>query len=236
MQALLGLHTLACSSLRVRLPLPVPAGNVSARDDAIAVQLFRQLARDQTLSELGGEATGSRSWVFGANNETFSASTRRNSRKAPTFAAANSSYGTVERILVRLRQSVPGENLGASGGAPKPPDPLELGRDAHLRVRAARFASHVPRGSAAGVPPPHGDRCDRRRDPQDQRQSQRRAARAAPGDRCRRSAWSSLLVRGRLHLAPARACQAWRAAPRAADARRCGPATKRTPTYSGRGR
>ena len=87
------------SSLRVRLPLLFLAGILLAGlvTTVIAVQLFRSFSHDQTLDELRREAKGiSRlysTWV----NETFSATTRRNSRRAPTFAAAN-----LERATKRL--------------------------------------------------------------------------------------------------------------------------------------
>jgi signal transduction histidine kinase len=79
------------SSLRVRLPLLFLAGIVLAGlvTTLIAVQLFRNFAHDQTLGALRQEANGIArlysTWV----NEAYNASTHRNARRAPTFAAAN---------------------------------------------------------------------------------------------------------------------------------------------------
>src|SRR6266576_3050468 len=79
-------------SLRVRLPLLFLAGIVLAGlvTTLIAVQLFRQFSRDQTLSELRREANGIAELYSNAVNETFGASQRKNSRRAPTFPGERS--------------------------------------------------------------------------------------------------------------------------------------------------
>ncbi len=102
------------SSLRVRLPLLFLAGIVLAAlvTTLIAVQLFRDFAHDQTLGELRREANGIArlysTWV----NETFSASTHRNSRLAPTFAGANLERATGDLIYFDGVNPFPGEKSG----------------------------------------------------------------------------------------------------------------------------
>jgi signal transduction histidine kinase len=102
------------SSLRVRLPLLFLAGIVLAGlvTTLIAVQLFRQLAHDQTLSELKREANGIAKLYSNWVNEAYNASTRRNSRKAPTFAAANLERATGDRIYFEGVNLFPGEKSG----------------------------------------------------------------------------------------------------------------------------
>jgi signal transduction histidine kinase len=87
-------------SLRVRLPLLFLAGILLAGfvTTVIVVQLFRQFSRDQTLAELRREANGIAELYSNAVNETFGASQRKNSRRAPTFARANLEKATGDLI------------------------------------------------------------------------------------------------------------------------------------------
>jgi signal transduction histidine kinase len=101
-------------SLRVRLPLLFLAGIVLAGivTTAIAVQLFREFAHDQTLSELQREANGIAQLYSNAVNETFNTSQRKNSRRAPKFARANLEKATGDRIYYGGVNLFPGENSG----------------------------------------------------------------------------------------------------------------------------
>src|SRR5881394_474080 len=101
-------------SLRVRLPLLFLAGIVLAGlvTTLIAVQLFRQFSRDQTLSELRREANGIAELYSNAVNETFATSVRKNSRRAPTFARANLEKATGDRIYFDGVNPFPGEKSG----------------------------------------------------------------------------------------------------------------------------
>ncbi len=101
-------------SLRVRLPLLFLAGIVLAGlvTTLIAVQLFRQFSRDQTLSELRREANGIAELYSNAVNETFGASQRKNSRRAPTFARANLEKATGDLIGYVGVPPFPGEKSG----------------------------------------------------------------------------------------------------------------------------
>ncbi|MFI5302035.1 MAG: ATP-binding protein, partial [Polyangiales bacterium] len=102
------------SSLRVRLPLLFLAGIVLAGivTTLIAVQLFREFARDQTLGELHREASGIAQLYSNAVNATFGTSVRRNSRLAPTFARANLEKATGDRIYFDGVNPFPGEKSG----------------------------------------------------------------------------------------------------------------------------
>jgi len=101
-------------SLRVRLPLLFLAGIVLAGlvTTLIAVQLFRQFSRDQTLSELRREANGIAELYSNAVNETFGASQRKNSRRAPAFARANLEKATGDLIGYVGVPLFPGEKSG----------------------------------------------------------------------------------------------------------------------------
>ena len=101
-------------SLRVRLPLLFLAGIVRAGlvTTLIAVQLFRQFSRDQTLSELRREANGIAELYSNAVNETFGASQRKNSRRAPAFARANLEKATGDLIGYVGVPLFPGEKSG----------------------------------------------------------------------------------------------------------------------------
>jgi two-component system, OmpR family, sensor kinase len=102
------------SSLRVRLPLLFLVGILLAGlvTTAIAVQLFRQFAHDQALAELRQNAAGISglysSWV----NEAYNASTHRNARNAPTFAAAKLESATGDLIYFDGVNLFPGEKSG----------------------------------------------------------------------------------------------------------------------------
>jgi signal transduction histidine kinase len=101
-------------SLRVRLPLLFLAGILLAGlvTTVIAVQLFRQFSRDQTLSELRREANGIAELYSNAVNETFGASQRKNARRAPKFARANLETATGDLIGYVGVPPFPGENPG----------------------------------------------------------------------------------------------------------------------------
>jgi two-component system, OmpR family, sensor kinase len=102
------------SSLRVRLPLLFLGGILLAGlvTTAIAVQLFREFARDQALTELRHNASGISRLYSAWVSETFTANTRRNSRKAPTFAAANLELATGDLIYFDGVNLFPGEKSG----------------------------------------------------------------------------------------------------------------------------
>ncbi len=102
------------SSLRVRLPLVFLVGMVLAGlvTGAIAVQLFREFARDQALSDLRHNANGIAELYSNAVNDTFNTSVRRNSRRAPTFARANLEKATGDRIYFDGVNPFPGEKSG----------------------------------------------------------------------------------------------------------------------------
>jgi signal transduction histidine kinase len=101
-------------SLRVRLPLLFLAGILLAGlvTTVIAVQLFREFSRDQTLSELRREANGIAELYSNAVNETFGANQRKNSRRAPTFARANLEKATGDLIGYVGVPPFPGERSG----------------------------------------------------------------------------------------------------------------------------
>jgi two-component system sensor histidine kinase BaeS len=101
-------------SLRVRLPLLFLGGIAFAAlvTTVIAVQLFREFAHDQTLTELRREAQGISLLYSNWVNETFSASTRRNSRRAPTFARANLEKATGDLLGYVGVNPFPGEQSG----------------------------------------------------------------------------------------------------------------------------
>jgi two-component system sensor histidine kinase BaeS len=101
-------------SLRVRLPLLFLGGIAFAAlvTTVIAVQLFREFAHDQTLTELRREAQGISLLYSNWVNETFSASTRRNSRRAPTFARANLEKATGDLVGYVGVNPFPGEQSG----------------------------------------------------------------------------------------------------------------------------
>src|SRR5438034_5492347 len=101
-------------SLRVRLPLLFLAGILLAGlvTTVIAVQLFREFSRDQTLSELRREANGIAELYSNAVNETFGATKRKNARRAPKFARANLETATGDLIGYVGVPPFPGENPG----------------------------------------------------------------------------------------------------------------------------
>ncbi len=88
------------SSLRVRLPLIFLGGILVAAlvTTAIAVQLFRSFAHDQTESELRREADGIAQLYSSAINQDFNTSIRKESRRAPTFAGKSLERATNTRI------------------------------------------------------------------------------------------------------------------------------------------
>jgi two-component system, OmpR family, sensor kinase len=102
------------SSLRVRLPLLFLGGILLAGlvTTVIAVQLFREFARDQALNELRHNANGIAQLYSNAVNATFNTSVRRNSRQAPTFARANLEKATGDLIYFDGVNPFPGEKSG----------------------------------------------------------------------------------------------------------------------------
>src|SRR3954454_14870575 len=102
-------------SLRVRLPLLFLAGIVLAGivTTAIAVQLFREFAHDQTLGELRREAAGIAQLYSDAVKADFGTGNRSQSRRAPSFARANLEKATGDRIYFDGPVNLfPGEKSG----------------------------------------------------------------------------------------------------------------------------
>src|SRR5437773_3585890 len=101
-------------SLRVRLPLLFLAGIVLAGllTPMKASQLSCQFSPDRTLSEMRHEANGIAELYSNAVNETFGASQRKNSRRAPTFARANLEKATGDVIGYVGVPPFPGERSG----------------------------------------------------------------------------------------------------------------------------
>jgi len=102
-------------SLRVRLPLLFMAGVVLAGvvTTLIAVQLFRELARDQTLRQLRQEASGIAQLYSNAVKADFGAAKRSESRRAPNFAAKSLEKATGDLIFFDGPVNLfPGEKSG----------------------------------------------------------------------------------------------------------------------------
>jgi two-component system sensor histidine kinase BaeS len=127
------------SSLRVRLPLIFLGGIAVAFlvTTAIAVQLFRSFAHDQTLSQLRSEADGIAQLYSNAINADFNTSVRQNSRRAPTFARRNLEKATGDRIYYDGPPPFPGESSGLR--------PLNLKRIAWTSGKSLSF-EFVPPG------------------------------------------------------------------------------------------
>src|ERR1044071_6696357 len=102
------------SSLRVRLPLLFLGGIVLAAlvTTLIAIQLFREQARDQTLSELRREAQGISELYSNAIDATFNASQKQTSRRAPSFARKTLGRAPGDRIYSAGVPPFPGESSG----------------------------------------------------------------------------------------------------------------------------
>ena len=102
------------SSLRVRLPLIFIGGMLVAAfvTTAIAVQLFRSFAHDQTVNQLRREADGIAQLYSDAVAATFNTSQRSDSRRAPSFARANLELATGDRIYYDGVNPFPGESSG----------------------------------------------------------------------------------------------------------------------------
>src|SRR3954453_1302873 len=102
------------SSLRVRLPLLFLAGIVlsSVVTTLIAIQLFRNFARNQTLHDLRRESAGIAALYSSAVAADFAAK-RGDSRRAPTFAREDLENATGDKIYFDGPVSpFPGENPG----------------------------------------------------------------------------------------------------------------------------
>jgi two-component system sensor histidine kinase BaeS len=102
------------SSLRVRLPLFFIGGILVAAlvTTAIAVQLFRSFAHDQTVAELQREANGIALLYSNAINADFNTSVKRESRRAPTFARVSLEKATGDKIYFVGPPPFPGEKSG----------------------------------------------------------------------------------------------------------------------------
>jgi signal transduction histidine kinase len=103
------------SSLRVRLPLLFLGGIVLAGvvSTLIAVQLFRDFAHDQTLTELRREADGIAQLYGNAVNDTFAAAKKSESRRAPRFAHESLERATGDLIFFAGDADLfPGERSG----------------------------------------------------------------------------------------------------------------------------
>jgi two-component system sensor histidine kinase BaeS len=104
----------AFSSLRVRLPLLFLAGIVlsSVVTTLIAIQLFRNYARNQTLHDLRRESAAIAQLYSSAVAADFAAK-RGDSRRAPTFARKDLENATGDKIYFDGPVSpFPGENPG----------------------------------------------------------------------------------------------------------------------------
>ena len=102
------------SSLRVRLPLLFLAGILLAGivTGLIAIQLFRDYARNQTLHALRQESAGIAQLYTSAVQADFAAR-RGQGRRAPTFAAAELERTTGDKIYCDCPVSLfPGEQTG----------------------------------------------------------------------------------------------------------------------------
>ena len=102
------------SSLRVRLPLLFLAGIVLAGvvTGLIAIQLFRDFARNQTLNELRRESA-SVAQLYSSWVKADFAARRGQSRRPPTFAGAALEQATGDRIYFDGPISpFPGEDPG----------------------------------------------------------------------------------------------------------------------------
>src|SRR5262245_31147884 len=102
-------------SLRVRLPLLFLTGNVIAMlvTTAIAVQLFREFARDQALSGLRSSANGIAELYANAIKADFAAPERSQSQRAPSWLVrANLEKTTGDRIYYAGVNPFPGEKSG----------------------------------------------------------------------------------------------------------------------------
>jgi signal transduction histidine kinase len=88
------------SSLRVRLPLLFLAGIVLAGivTTLIAIQLFRDFARDRTITELRREANGIAQLYSSAIAADFGATRKGDSRRAPAFARKELEHATGDLI------------------------------------------------------------------------------------------------------------------------------------------
>jgi two-component system OmpR family sensor kinase len=102
------------SSLRVRLPLIFLGGILVAGliTTAIAVQLFRSFAHEQTLSQLKREANGIARLYSNAVRASVDASNKKDLRKAPTFAGADLELATGDLICYDGVTPFPGEKSG----------------------------------------------------------------------------------------------------------------------------
>ena len=101
-------------SLRVQLPLLFLAGVVIAGvvTTLIAVQLFNQFAREQTLKQLRANASGIAELYSNAVKADFGALNKSQSQRAPTFARANLERATGDRIYFDGVNPFPSEDSG----------------------------------------------------------------------------------------------------------------------------
>ena len=172
------------NSLRVRLPLLFLAGILIAGlvTGLIAIQLFRDFARNQTLSELRRESS-SIAQLYSSWVAADFAARRGESRRPPTFAGAALEKATGDRIYFDGPVSpFPGEDPGLPR-IDLQQDRLDVGELAHVRLHAAEARGRLLRGREPGAGGEDDDRRDRGREAEDRDQPVRRLARAAARDR-----------------------------------------------------
>ena len=126
------------SSLRVRLPLLFLAGIVlpSVVTTLIAIQLFRNFARNQTLHDLRRESAGIAALYSSGVEGRLRGPARRVAPRADVRVARARADDRRQDLLRLPRQPVPGRESRSAEDRPQQ-DRLDLGQDAHLHVHAA---------------------------------------------------------------------------------------------------
>ena len=142
------------NSLRVRLPLLFLAGILIAGlvTGLIAIQLFRDFARNQTLSELRRESKGI-AQLYSSGSPPTSPPRRGESRRPPTFAGRGAREGDRRPHLLR-RAGEPVSRRGPGPAADRPAeDRLDVGElaDVRLHPAAARRAPTTPSRTRCGL-------------------------------------------------------------------------------------
>jgi signal transduction histidine kinase len=96
------------------LPLLFLAGIVLAGvvTTAISIRLFQEFAHDQSVSELRRQSAGIAKLYSAAIADTYAVSRKRDSRRAPTFAASNLELATGNKIYYVGVNPFPGEDSG----------------------------------------------------------------------------------------------------------------------------
>ena len=115
----------------------------------IAIQLFRDFARHQTLHDLRRESAAIAQLYSSAVAADFAAK-RGDSRRAPTFAREELEQATGDKIYFDGPVSpFPGENPGPAAAQP-PEDRLDVGEDADVHLHAAAARRRLLRGREPG--------------------------------------------------------------------------------------